>query len=310
MTWNSCLINRNTGLFFLVFVFGFVVTVSAQQEPHFTQYAENGIVHNPAYAGSAPYFTISAIHREQWVGISGRPRSTNLTIHSPIRYTAIGIGVELTNDSEGLIHRTSGVADLSYRLSLKNNTKLSFGTKIGLYMVQFDRQKLFPHNWMNAEIPEWNQTYQINVGAGILYHSERFFIGLGLPKLMVNQYDTLGRNTNAKFYYFSSGYVAQVHKKWNLRIATQLKLSQPNAMNIDGTLTFIYNKTLWIGILYRHNTEVGAFIQAKLSPQLKIGIATEMGLNGLRNYSAGTYELLFSCDLNFSKSGVYSPRYF
>ena len=56
---------------------------SAQQDPHFTQYFDNTLFVNPAYAGSKDVLNLTAIHREQWVGFDGRPRSTTFSIHSP-----------------------------------------------------------------------------------------------------------------------------------------------------------------------------------------------------------------------------------
>ncbi|WP_448520107.1 type IX secretion system membrane protein PorP/SprF, partial [Rhodoflexus sp.] len=39
----------------------------AQQDPMFTQYMFNGLVLNPAYAGSRETINLTALHRTQWV---------------------------------------------------------------------------------------------------------------------------------------------------------------------------------------------------------------------------------------------------
>ncbi|MEY4216802.1 MAG: hypothetical protein RLZZ68_1258, partial [Bacteroidota bacterium] len=42
--------------------------VNAQQDPQFTQYFDNFLHVNPAYAGSSGMLSANAIHRQQWVG--------------------------------------------------------------------------------------------------------------------------------------------------------------------------------------------------------------------------------------------------
>jgi len=58
--------------------------VNAQQDPQFTQYFDNFLHVNPAYAGSSGMLSATAIHREQWVGFAGNLRSTTMSLHTPL----------------------------------------------------------------------------------------------------------------------------------------------------------------------------------------------------------------------------------
>lgn len=40
-----------------------------QQDPQFTQYSDNMLFVNPAYAGSRGVLNLTAMHREQWIGL-------------------------------------------------------------------------------------------------------------------------------------------------------------------------------------------------------------------------------------------------
>ena len=103
--------------FFAMFTFVFW----AQQDPQFTQYMDNTLFVNPAYAGSGNVLNMTAIHREQWVGMAGRPRSSTFGIHSPLPYESVGVGFTAVNDAIGPMNSTLLYADVSYTLRFKNS---------------------------------------------------------------------------------------------------------------------------------------------------------------------------------------------
>ena len=78
-----------------------VFFANGQQAPQFTQYMYNTISVNPAYAGSREALTIVGLYRSQWVGFSGGPVTSTLSIHSPLRNEKIGIGFSYINDRLG-----------------------------------------------------------------------------------------------------------------------------------------------------------------------------------------------------------------
>ena len=70
----------------------------SQQDAQFTQYMDNPLYVNPGYAGSRGMLNATMIHREQWVGIEGAPRSTSFSLHSPLSYESLGLGVTVVNE--------------------------------------------------------------------------------------------------------------------------------------------------------------------------------------------------------------------
>src|SRR6266487_6874558 len=67
-------------------VYGMLSTSTsfAQQRPHYTQYILNNYILNPALTGIENYFDVKVSARDQWVGLTGAPRTTYLTIQGPI----------------------------------------------------------------------------------------------------------------------------------------------------------------------------------------------------------------------------------
>lgn len=288
-------------------------TISAQQDPHFTQYFDNTLFINPAYAGSKGVLNVIGIHREQWVGFDGRPQSTTLSIHSPLTYENVGLGLTMVNDKVGPMNQSMFYGDVSYTAKFKDKTKkLSFGIKGGINLINIGTSSLvtvesgdpkFMTNTQNRINP--------NFGAGFLYHTPRFFIGASVPKFLEKGYDGASTTNLEKRHYFGIiGGVIKLNNTWKLRPTAQVKLTENAPMSIDASVAGIYREKLWLGAMYRYDAAFGAFLQYQFTPQFKAGIATDFGTQAIRNYNYGTYELMVSYDFVFKKVGIRSPRYF
>ncbi len=291
----------------------FVCSVTAQQDPHFTQYFDNTLFINPAYAGSKGVMNVTGIHREQWVGFDGRPQSTTLSIHSPLTYESVGLGLTMVNDKVGPMNQSMFYGDFSYTAKFKDKKKkLSFGLKAGLNIINIGTSSLvtvesgdpkFLSNTTNAINP--------NFGAGILYHTPKFFIGASVPKFIEKAYGgASSTNLERRHIFGIIGGVIPMNATWKLRPTAQLKMTQNAPISLDASVAAIYREKLYLGAMYRLDAAFGAFLQYQFTPQFKAGIATDFGTQAIRNYNYGTYELMISYDFVFKKVGIRSPRYF
>lgn len=297
-------------IFTLIGVFAVILGAEAQQEPQFTQYFDNTLYVNPAYAGSKEMLNITAIHREQYVGFDGRPRSTTLTLHSPLRYESVGLGLSLVNDMIGPVRQTMIYGDVSYSLKFKNNTKLSFGVKGGINIMNLDVSELSNGSKPVGAITSFSNRINPNFGVGILYHGPKFFFGISTPKLIQTKIASINTLLELRHYYITAGYVAHLSPKFKLRPSAQFKFTDGAPFSLDLSLAAICNEKFWIGGTYRWDAAVGVFVQFMVSPQFKIGLASDFGTQKIRNYNHGTFEALLSYSFKYANKGIVSPRYF
>ena len=291
---------------------GLAFNASAQQEAHFTQYFDNTLFVNPAYAGSRGMLNATAIHREQWVGIDGRPRSTTFSLHSPLKYKSIGVGLTAVNDVIGPINQTMVYGDVSYTLSFKNsNGKLAFGVKGGINIINSRTNELATteENDPNLLAAARNQILP-NFGAGIYYHTPKWFVGVSTPKFVEGSYDKTSTAREKRHYFLIGGGVFNMTEIWKIRPTTQLKFTEGSPMSIDLSAAFIYKEKLWLGVMHRWADSFGAFIQYQITPQFKAGFAYDQTISKLAGYNNGSYEAMLSYDFVFKKKGLRSPRYF
>ena len=283
--------------------------VNAQQDPQFTQYFDNFLHVNPAYAGSSGMLSANAIHRQQWVGFEGAPQSTTLSLHTPLNYRSVGLGFTAVNDIIGPINQTMIYADFSYTLKLGKTSRLALGLKGGLNMLNV---KTDAFQNVQANDPAFtNVQNQINpnVGFGVYYHDEHFFLGLSSPRMMEAASNS-PTYREQRHYFGIVGGVFPVSAKWKLRPSVQVKASMGAPLSMDLSLAGIFNDKLWIGAMNRWNAAAGGFVQYQICRQFRLGLASEFGMTPIRNYNNGTFEVMMSYDFNYKKTDVKSPRYF
>lgn len=292
-------------------LFGILFATSfAQQEPQFTQYFENTLLQNPAYAGSNKLLSVNTIHREQWVGFEGRPSSTSFQLHSPLKYESVGLGISAVRDVIGPTTQNMVYADFSYTLKLSQNKFLAFGLKGGFTMINNKTSTLTTvDNDPGLAINTLNRINP-NVGFGVYYHTDRFFLGVSSPKLMENSIDGSPNNLEKRHFYVHTGTLIPVNRDWNFRPTAQFKSTVGAPISLDASAAMIYKNKLFFGGMYRLKAAVGAFLQYQINDQFRVGMASDFGTTQLRKYNQGTFELLLSYDFNFLKGGIRSPRYF
>jgi type IX secretion system PorP/SprF family membrane protein len=274
-----------------------------QQDAQFTQYMDNHLYVNPAYAGSGGMMNVTSIHREQWVGMDGAPRSTSLSLHSPLTYESLGMGLTVVNDKVGPINQTMIYVDFSYTLKFKKGKgKLSFGLKTGVNMINSRTNEL---TTTQVNDPSFLGASQMivnpNFGSGIYYHTPKWFLGASAPKILEGNYPGSDRKLEKRHYFIIAGGVFDIHKNWKLRPTSQVKLTEGATVSVDLSLA---------GLTHRFGDSFGGFVQFQISPQFKAGLAYDYTTTELSSYNIGTFEVLLSYDFIFKKEGIRSPRYF
>lgn len=287
--------------------------LNAQQEIQFTQYMDNWLPINPAYAGSRGMLNATMIHREQWVGMAGRPTSTAVGVHSPLSYESMGLGCSVVYDEIGPIQQTSFFVDFSYSLRFKNKAKLAFGLKGGMNMLNSRTAELVTTDSQDPNLTT-NVRNQINpnFGGGVYFHMPKFFVGVSTPKILQQGVGTSVTATQQRHYFLIGGGVFDLtsDQMWKIRPTTQIKMTQGAPLSVDLSAAFIYKQSVWFGATHRFGDSFGAFFQYQITPQFKAGLAYDQTISPLIKYNKGTYEVLLSYDFVFKKEGIRSPRYF
>lgn len=298
-----------------LFVVGFEYS-NAQQLPQFTQYMYNTISINPAYAGSREALSIVALNRNQWAGFDGGPQTQTFSIHSPLRNEKIGLGLSLMNDKSGFENFTYVYGDFSYTIQANEDIKVSFGLKAGMTYYKladelYNATEVNQDPYFNERLNRWNS----NFGAGVLFHSNRWYFGLSVPKIIdhdlnnVTQYKAL----ETVHYYGLGGYVFDLSDNTKFKPSFMFKYTKGAPVSLDFTANFLFYEKFWLGGSYRFNgkqKDLGALVDFQVTDQFRVGYMYEIPTGEIRPYTTGSHEILLMYEFKFMKKKEKSPRYF
>lgn len=302
---------------FLVFMLTFSFGQSfAQQDPMYTQYMENLLTLNPAYAGSKELLSMMVVSRNQWVSMPAAPDTKTFAVHSPISASNMGLGLSFLSDHIGPVKQNGVYFDYSYTLNFSNNRNLALGLKGGVNFYEAGVSDLATNDGGDPVfVNDINRRFLPNLGVGALFHAERYYLGLSIPKLIENKINKNGVSTQniskeQMHIFFMAGYVFDVNRivKFKPSILTKYVMNAPLSLDVNGT--FMFYDRLWLGAMYRLGDSFGGLFQLQVTNQLKIGYSYDLPINLLGAYNNGTHEIMVSYDFNPGKSRVRSPRYF
>ncbi|NNL15067.1 MAG: type IX secretion system membrane protein PorP/SprF [Flavobacteriaceae bacterium] len=277
----------------------------AQQLPQFTQYMYNTISINPAYAGSREIMVVNALNRNQWAGINGAPVTQTLSAHTSIPNTKFGVGLSFISDKLGFEKTTYAYADVSYtiRLNQYDAYKLAFGLKFGASKYDLDQDLL--NDGTNASDPFLdlvNFKWSPNIGAGIYFRGESFYLGLSSPKLINYKEDNIEYvSLDRVSYFFNGGYLLDVNKNLKFKPTFLLKYTEGAPVSMDLSTLFFINEKLWLGGSYRFFDSFGAIINFKIFDGLSMGYAYDYITTDLNSYSSGSHEFMLNYEFVFPK---------
>ena len=299
-------------LILVVFTTLLSVNINAQQDPQYTQYMYNTMSVNPGYAGQRDALSATALYRTQWVGIDGAPKTVTFGIHSPLNNNRLGLGLNIVSDQLGPAKETSVDANFSYTIPLNDErTKLSFGVKGGLHLLDTDWSKGIYQNQDNA----FNNNVNLlspTLGVGAYLHSDDWYLGLAIPNFLnSNHYDDFEESIAIErlHYFLIAGYVFDLSKNTKLKPAALVKAVSGAPIIADLSLNALFNDTFTLGVAYRWDDSFSGLAGFQVSDNVYVGYAYDLTSTNLNNYNSGSHEIMLRFELR-SVGKILSPRFF
>ncbi len=304
---------------------GLSSVVFGQQDAQYTQYMYNTISVNPAYAGSRGVLSITGLHRSQWVGLDGAPRTFTLSANAPMGLgSPVGLGVSLVRDEIGPAQETYIDIDFSYTIKTSQTGKLSFGLKAGGQLLDVDFTRLRLEDEADPYFQDFiDNKFSPNVGAGVYYHTQKFYVGLSVPNLLETEHFDSSTNLNstdqASFtakerinYYLIAGYAFDISPDFVLKPTMLTKAVFGAPLQVDVSLNSLLYKKLILGVGYRWDAAFTGMAGFQISDGLLVGVAydketTELGKT---EFTQGSYEIFLRFELFKKYHKIVTPRFF
>lgn len=305
----------------IVFIFASFWGLKAQQDAQYTQYMYNTLSVNPAYAGSRGVLSLAGLHRSQWVGLDGAPTTQTFNFHTPVS-KRVGIGLSIVNDEigNGTNQDTYFDAAFSYTIPTSNTGKLSFGLKAGGHFLNIDFNQL--RNFDSSITPAGQQNidkkFSPNFGAGVYYHTEKFYAGLSVPNfLQTEHFDSSGQNSSflaqeRMNWYLITGYVFELNPDLKLKPAVLIKAVQGAPLQADLSAMVLLKKKFSLGAAYRWDAALSALVGFQINEKILLGLAYDREITELGNsaFNSGSFEVFLRYEFRTRYKNVIAPRFF
>ena len=320
----------------LLFAFFIAVSCFGQQEAQYTQFMENKMMLNPAYAGAREAPSIMLLTRNQWIGFDGAPTSQLISFNAPIFGDKVGVGMSVSHHSIGITENWTANMAYSYKIPLSNDAALRLGIQGSLRFWGYDFSQVF-----TIQDPSLDQAIPLNqsatalkgnFGLGAYFNTKKLYVGISAPYLYsnsigFNQGETNLQAVERQHFYFMAGTMFPLNEKWNIKPSILAKYVDNAPADLDFNLSFVYDQRFTFGPSYRlggnNAGESAALVFGfQVNNQFGLGLAYDFIISNLRQASGinpgtgnsqnnvGSLEVLVRYDLRKDAENITPTRIF
>jgi type IX secretion system PorP/SprF family membrane protein len=267
-------------ILFFSLISGLIGSVQAQVDPLYAQYLNNPLLINPAYSGLNNNFNASLTYRKQWAGFDGAPTTVNASAHSSLFDNKMGVGFYVMQDKAAINKNTDIQATYAYRLDLKDKY-LSFGLQAGLINYKSNNGDLNPRDPGAPEFLGTQSYSKPTFGAGVILNSERYLIGLSVPRMLKAKATINGLETDLyqQHFYLTGAYVIFLTDRIRLKPAALLKGVKGAPISTDLNFSANFDEKYTAGIFTRNFNTYGLLAQLRLKDNVRFGYVFEVPTN-------------------------------
>lgn len=287
----------------------------AQQEAQYTQYMYNTANVNPGYTGTRGCFSALVMHRSQWVGLEGAPKTNTVAMSTPLGLNnRMGLGVSVINDKIGPSDENAISVDLSYNINTTENSKLSFGIKgtANFFSVDFNKTKI--HNVSDGLIRQnVDNRFFPNIGAGAFWYSDKTYVGLSIPFILEQKYydnDVQYVASERMHPHLIAGHVFRLSSEVQFKPTTMIKYVNGAPLQVDLSGNFWFNEKFSLGAAYRWSAAWSAMAGFQINDSWLVGYAYDRDVTRLGNFNSGSHEIFLRYELFKRVEKVVAPRFF
>lgn len=273
----------------------FSKTSIAQHNLVYSQYIFNGLLINPAYAGSHVELSSSLSYRKQWVNFEGAPSTANFGIHSTFNKEKIGLGLLVTNDQIGSYSNNGAFASYAYRIRKPKGGVLSLGVQGGFHNFRADFTELILKADQDPIFNGFFNEIRPNFGGGIFFYNNNMFAGFSVPYILKHSdffSGTFQQLELPRYFYLNAGKMISLDRmdKWKVSPSFLLRVQEGTPLNADFNLNLIYYDQISLGVSYRTSDAVVTFVNFKLSDKFHFTYSYDWTTSQLSQFSNGTHE--------------------
>src|SRR6267154_574136 len=287
-----------------------------QQRPIQSLYMFDPLLVNPAFAGSQVQLSATAIYRNQWVNLDGAPKTFTQTAHSGFRKYRVGVGYILSNDQIGIHNDVGFYGVYSYKIPLWKKGTLSMGLQGGFNNLRTNYDLLTLKSQQDMFLSGTISVFNPNVGAGLYYRQDNFYVGFSVPYILDNRVVGLDQDTSKlskqeRYYYVMGGFSKKLSNTVKVVPSTLVRFQDNAPVSFDLNAFLVFYDPIGLGCSYRLNDSVIPMFELSLNENFHVGYAYDMTTSALNRYSNGSHEVMINYRIRIPRlhKGLECPTY-
>ncbi len=239
------------------------LNVQAQTDYQISNYMNNQLFYNPAYAGVNKDLNISLLGRSQWFGLPNSPQSFALNAHTVVPSIG-GIGLSASRDKLGGEINTAAKISYAYTFKIADSTKLSFGLSAGITSRSIDMEHLvFETNEPLVQNGLLETKIKPDFGFGARFMWKNLDVQLSALHIS-NRYDAYDYNNIPRHYYAIAAYNFRLSKQFMLTPSLLFK-SNGSFHKVDINVRGLFQNRFLVGFGYRLEEAILATVGMKIT---------------------------------------------
>ncbi len=270
----------------------------AQLNPLGSQYYNNQYIVNPAFAGEGRGLKVNAAYRKLWSGIPGSPLTQNVTVDYGLG--KVGLGLNVNNESSGLLRQTRAVASYAYHLPLDSGRNhLSFGLSLGMMSQRVQEQEI-SGNPDDIAVGEYNgQRTYLDGDFGAAFVSGGLTVQASIPNLKSFFKKDVVKLADIVTFFTAVGYAFQLGDGMELepKVAYRGVRNFDNMVDVGTQLSLSQKRFMLMG-MYHSNQSATFGLGMDIARRYLVSGMYTTQTSKLSGYTNGSFELNLRVNLS------------
>jgi type IX secretion system PorP/SprF family membrane protein len=236
---------------------------------------------------------ITAMNRQQWIGIQGAPRTMAFTGNFKWK-PKTGLAILAMSDIAGPLKITTVAGDFAYQVKLNDNWKVSGGVRVGASNLSLDYEGIQVVDPTDPVFQGNRSTgVKFNTGWGLrLGNTKGTFVAISQPRVISYDFGNVnGGYKDVTYHYVNAGTTMKLSNFITLMPSFMARIAKDVPVSWDVNVMSRFGNSFEAGVSYRHKDSYGARLGIQASPKIYLGYIYELPISALSKVTAQSHEI-------------------